>query len=163
VLTAGSVFVMWLAELLTEKGVGNGGSLIIFIGILAGIPLYMKNTWTLVSADVKMQLAFLVLLLIFAATVVLVIVMQDAVRKVPIVSARKQIGNKVYGGQNTNIPFKLNPGGVMPIIFAIAIMLFPSTILGLVTQMQIDNLAIKSALESINLFLSPSSFSYYVI
>ena len=162
-LTAGSVFVMWLAELLTEKGVGNGGSLIIFIGILAGIPLYMKNTWTLVSADAKMQLAFLVLLLIFAATVVLVIVMQDAVRKVPIVSARKQIGNKVYGGQNTNIPFKLNPGGVMPIIFAIAILLFPTTILSFVQQMNIASPALQKSLTALNSFLSPSSPWYYVI
>ena len=162
-LTAGAVFVMWLAELLTEKGVGNGGSLIIFIGILAGIPLYMKNTWTLVSADAKMQLAFLVLLLIFAATVVLVIVMQDAVRKVPIVSARKQIGNKVYGGQNTNIPFKLNPGGVMPIIFAIAILLFPTTILSFVQQMNIASPALQKSLTALNSFLSPSSPWYYVI
>src|SRR5699024_1700091 len=89
--------------------------------------------------------------------------LHDAVRKVPIVSARRQVGNKVYGGQNSNIPFKLNPGGVMPIIFAIAILLFPSTILSLLTQMQINNPAVKSALEAINSFLSPSIISYYII
>ena len=89
--------------------------------------------------------------------------MQEAVRKVPIVSARKQIGNKVYGGQNTNIPFKLNPGGVMPIIFAIAIMLFPTTILGFVQQMDIANPALKTMLENIHYFLSPNNFWYYII
>ena len=162
-LTAGSVLVMWIAELITEKGVGNGGSLIIFVGILSGIPLYIKNTWTLVSADPKMQVMFGVLMAIFVATMVFVIVMQEAVRKVPIVSARKQIGNKVYGGQNTNIPFKLNPGGVMPIIFAMAIMLFPTTILGFVQQMDIANPVLKSALENIHYFLSPNNFSYYII
>ena len=162
-LTAGSVLVMWISELLTEKGVGNGGSLIIFVGILAGIPLYIKNTWTLVSADPKMQLMFAILMTIFVATIVFVIVMQEAVRKVPIVSARKQIGNKVYGGQNTNIPFKLNPGGVMPIIFAIAIMLFPTTILGFVQQMDIANPALKTMLENIHYFLSPNNFWYYII
>ncbi|MBR2386096.1 preprotein translocase subunit SecY, partial [bacterium] len=162
-LTSGSVLVMWISELLTEKGVGNGGSLIIFVGILAGIPLYMKNTWTLVSADPKMQVMFAILMAIFVATIVFVIVMQEAVRKVPIVSARKQIGNKVYGGQNTNIPFKLNPGGVMPIIFAIAIMLFPTTILSFVQQMDIANPALKSMLESIHYFLSPNNFWYYII
>lgn len=99
----------------------------------------------------------------FVAATIFIIILHDAVRKVPIVSARRQVGNKVYGGQNSNIPFKLNPGGVMPIIFAIAILLFPSTILSLLTQMQINNPAVKSALEAINSFLSPSSISYYII
>ncbi len=162
-LTAGSVFVMWLGELITEKGIGNGASLIIFIGIIAGIPLYTERTATLVSQDPALQLGLVVLLSIFIAATIFIIILHDAIRKVPIVSARRQVGNKVYGGQNSNIPFKLNPGGVMPIIFAIAIMLFPSTILSLVTQMQIDNPAVKTVLESMNQFLSPANFSYYVV
>ena len=162
-LTAGAVFVMWIGELITEKGIGNGASLIIFVGIIAGIPLYTQRTATLVSQDPALQLGLVVLLAIFMAATIFIIVLHDAVRKVPIVSARRQVGNKVYGGQNSNIPFKLNPGGVMPIIFAIAILLFPSTILSLLTQMQINNPAVKSVLEMINLFLSPSSISYYII
>ena len=162
-LTAGAIFVMWIGELITEKGIGNGASLIIFVGILAGIPLYTQRTATLVSGDPGLQLKLLVLLAIFMAATVLIIILHDAVRKVPIVSARRQVGNKVYGGQNSNIPFKLNPGGVMPIIFAIAIMLFPTTILELLTQMQIKNVALNSALTSINSFLSPTSISYYII
>lgn len=162
-LTAGAVFVMWIGELITEKGIGNGASLIIFVGIIAGIPLYTQRTATLVSQDPALQLGLVVLLAIFVAATIFIIILHDAVRKVPIVSARRQVGNKVYGGQNSNIPFKLNPGGVMPIIFAIAILLFPSTILSLLTQMQINNPAVKSALEMINSFLSPSSISYYII
>ncbi len=162
-LTAGSVFVMWLAELITEKGVGNGGSLIIFIGIISGIPLYASRTATLVSQDTALQLGLLGLLLIFVATIIFIIVFHDAVRKVPIVSARRQVGNKVYGGANTNIPFKLNPGGVMPIIFAVAILLFPATILSFVQQMKLPDGIVKNVLEQMSLFLSPSSISYYVI
>lgn len=162
-LTAGAVFIMWIGELITEKGIGNGASLIIFVGIIAGIPLYTQRTATLVSQDPRLQLGLVILLAIFMAATIFIIVLHDAIRKVPIVSARRQVGNKVYGGQNSNIPFKLNPGGVMPIIFAIAILLFPSTILNLVTQMQIKSYAVKSTLEAINSFLSPSSFSYYII
>lgn len=162
-LTAGAMFVMWIGELITEKGIGNGASLIIFVGIIAGIPLYTERTATLVSQDPALQLGLVILLAIFMAATIFIIILHDAVRKVPIVSARRQVGNKVYGGQNSNIPFKLNPGGVMPIIFAIAVLLFPSTILSLLSQMQIDNYAVKSALEAINSFLSPSSVSYYII
>ena len=162
-LTAGSVFVMWLAELITEKGVGNGGSLIIFIGIISGIPLYASRTATLVSQDTALQLGLVGLLAIFVATIIFIIVFQDAVRKVPIVSARRQVGNKVYGGANTNIPFKLNPGGVMPIIFAVAILLFPATILSFVQQRKLPEGVVRNVLEQMSLFLSPSSISYYVI
>lgn len=162
-LTAGSVFVMWIGELITEKGIGNGASLIIFIGILAGIPLYAQRTATLVSQDPKLQLGLVALLAIFVAATIFIIILHDAIRKVPIVSARRQVGNKVYGGQNSNIPFKLNPGGVMPIIFAIAILLFPSTILSVLTQMNIDNYTVKHFLEVMNYFLSPANVWYYVI
>lgn len=162
-LTAGSVFVMWIGELITEKGIGNGASLIIFIGILAGIPLYTQRTATLVSQDPKLQLGLVALLAIFIAATIFIIILHDAIRKVPIVSARRQVGNKVYGGQNSNIPFKLNPGGVMPIIFAIAILLFPSTILSVLSQMNIDNYTIKHFLEAMNYFLSPANVWYYVI
>lgn len=131
-LTAGAIFIMWLAELITERGLGNGGSLLIFIGIISGIPIYAARTATLVANDTSMQLALVSLLAIFFATIILIVIMQEAVRKVVIVNAKRQVGNKVYGGVNTHIPFKLNPGGVMPIIFAIAILLFPSTLLNVV-------------------------------
>ena len=162
-LTAGAIIVMWLAELITEKGVGNGGSLLIFVGIIAGIPLYCNRTATLVQADKMLQLGLLALIAIFLATIVFIIILHEAARKVPIVSARRQVGSKVYGGGNTNIPFKLNPGGVMPIIFAVAILLFPATVLGFVQQMHIQNVVLAGIFEKLSLVFSASSASYYVI
>lgn len=162
-LTAGSVFIMWLAELITEFGVGNGGSLLIFIGIISGIPVYVERTAILVAADPAKQFALLLLMLIFVATVVLIVVMQEAVRKVVIVNAKRQVGNKVYGGVDTHIPFKLNPGGVMPIIFAMAILLFPMTLLGLVGQANLVG-PLKDIVTFLSMdLLNPGKAPYYIM
>ena len=163
VLTAGSVLVMWISELMTEKGIGNGGSLIIFIGILSGIPIYASRTAQVVANNSMMQLGLAVLLLIFFAAMVFIVIMQEAVRKVIIVNPKRQVGNKVYGGMNSFIPFKLNPGGVMPIIFAIAILLFPSTILSLVGQANFKSEAVKSVVIHLTQVLSPEGIPYYVL
>jgi len=163
ILTAGAVLVMWISELITEKGIGNGGSLIIFCGILSGIPVYAQRTYQLVKTSPSMQLALLLLLTIFFCATVLIVIMQEAVRKVIIVNPKRQIGNKVYGGMNSFIPFKLNPGGVMPIIFAIAILLFPSTILAMVGQASIKSVQLKHLIITLNHFLSPGGISYYLI
>ncbi len=163
VLTAGSVLVMWISELITEKGIGNGGSLIIFIGILSGIPIYASRTAQIVAHNSMMQLGLAVLLLIFFLAMIFIVVMQEAVRKVIIVNPKRQVGNKVYGGMNSFIPFKLNPGGVMPIIFAIAILLFPSTVLSLVGQANFKSEAVKAAVVHLTQFLSPDGITYYVL
>jgi len=162
-LTAGAVLVMWISELITENGIGNGGSLIIFCGILAGIPLYATRTGALIQGNPQMQLNLLVLLAIFFAAMVFIVIMQEAVRKVIIVNPKRQIGNKVYGGMNSFIPFKLNPGGVMPIIFAIAILLFPSTVLALVGQANFKSMAVKNFVMSLNHYLSPDGIWYYLL
>jgi preprotein translocase subunit SecY len=164
ILTAGAVLVMWISELITENGIGNGGSLIIFCGILSGIPVYASRTWMLVKASPQMQLGLFILLSIFLAATVLIVIMQEAVRKVIIVNPKRQIGNKVYGGMNSFIPFKLNPGGVMPIIFAIAILLFPSTVLALVGNANnIKSPAMKTLFIQLNQYLSPDGIVYYLI
>jgi len=163
VLTAGAVLVMWLSELITEKGIGNGGSLIIFVGILSGIPIYASRTAQLVARDAGLQIGLVALLAIFFATMVLIVIMQEATRKVVIVNPKRQVGNKVYGGVNTHIPFKLNPGGVMPIIFAIAILLFPTTVLSVVGQANIPNPAVKSMILHLTQIMSPSGWFYYVL
>lgn len=163
VLTAGSVLVMWISELITEKGIGNGGSLIIFIGILSGIPLYASRTAQLVARDSSLQVGLVFLLAVFFATMVFIVIMQEATRKVVIVNPKRQVGNKVYGGVNTFIPFKLNPGGVMPIIFAIAILLFPTTILSVVGQSHIHNAAAKTIILHLTQWLSPTGWFYYLI
>ncbi len=163
VLTSGSVLVMWISELITEKGIGNGGSLIIFIGILSGIPIYASRTAQIVANNSMMQLGLAGLLLIFFAAMVFIVIMQEAVRKVIIVNPKRQVGNKVYGGMNSFIPFKLNPGGVMPIIFAIAILLFPSTVLSLVGQANFKSEAVKAMVVHLTQFLSPDGITYYVL
>lgn len=163
ILTAGSAFTMWMAELMTERGIGNGASMLIFCGIISKIPFYVGQTSTLVSGNSALQLPLLVLLVIFIATMVFIVIQHEAARKVIIVNPRRQVGNKVYGGTNTFIPFKLNPGGVMPIIFAIAILLFPTTILGLVGQANIPNEALRNIIINVSNFLSPSGFAYNTI
>ena len=162
-LTAGSVLVMWLSELITEKGIGNGGSLIIFAGILAGIPLYINRTSQLLSGDPTLGWNLVLLMIIFFVTMVFIVIMQEAVRKVIIVNPKRQVGNKVYGGVNTFIPFKLNPGGVMPIIFAIAILLFPSTVLSLVGQASLPAGHIQDIVLLLSRIFNPSGATYYVI
>ncbi len=162
-LTAGAVFTMWLSELITDRGVGNGSSLIIFCGILSGIPLYINRTSVLVSGDSMLQLGLVGLLAIFAAAIVLIIVLHDAIRKVLIVNPKRQVGNKVYGGMNTYIPFKLNPGGVMPIIFAIAILMFPSTILGILKTSTHLSGVMGTIIRYLDRLLDPSHAPYYFI
>ena len=162
-LTAGSVLVMWMSELITEKGIGNGGSLIIFVGIISGIPLYSSRTWQMVSNDSALMWGLILLLTIFFITMVFIVIMQEAIRKVIIVNPKRQVGNKVYGGVNTFIPFKLNPGGVMPIIFAVAILLFPSTILSLVGQANLPAGWVQDVVLVLNKIFNPSGITYYAI
>ena len=163
VLTAGAVLVMWLSELITEKGIGNGGSLIIFVGILSGIPLYSSRTAQMVANDSALMWGLILLLAIFFVTMVFIVIMQEAIRKVIIVNPKRQVGNKVYGGVNTFIPFKLNPGGVMPIIFAVAILLFPSTVLSLVGQANLPAGWVQDFVLVLNKIFNPSGITYYAI
>lgn len=163
VLTAGSVLVMWISELITERGIGNGGSLIIFIGIISGIPVYASRTAQVVAHSTAMQIGLVAFLAIFLITMVLIVVMHEAVRKVIIINPKRQVGNKVYGGMNSYIPFKLNPGGVMPIIFAIAILLFPSTVLSLVGQANFKNPAMQDFIVRLTNIMSPDGATYYIL
>lgn len=127
-LTAGAVFALWLSEMITERGIGNGASLLIFAGILSRIPFYWERTEELVSGDGQKSFMLIVLLAVYLVIIGLIIILQEATRKIFIVSAKRQVGNRIYGGQNTHIPFKINPSGVMPIIFAFAVLAFPSTL-----------------------------------
>ncbi len=163
ILTAGSAFTMWMAELMTERGLGNGASMLIFCGIISKIPFYGEKTVSLVQDDPSLQLSLVVLLAIFIATMVFIVIMQESARKVIIVNPRRQVGNKVYGGTNTFIPFKLNPGGVMPIIFAIAILLFPTTVLELFGNANINNEILRNIIQWLADFLRPSEITYNII
>ncbi len=163
ILTAGAVLVMWISELITERGIGNGGSLVIFCGILSGIPIYASRTAMIVKASPQMQLGLCVLLAIFLLAMILIVIMHEAVRKVIIVNPKRQIGNKVYGGMNSFIPFKLNPGGVMPIIFAIAILLFPTTIFELLSKANLGSVAFNTVISKVSVVLSPNGPWYYIL
>lgn len=158
-LTAGAVFSLWLAEMITERGIGNGGSLLILSGILSRIPFYWGKTETLVSGNPQKSFALVVLLLIYLVTIGLIIILQEATRKIFIISAKRQVGNRIYGGQNTHIPFKINPSGVMPIIFAFAVLAFPSTIFAILQQQNM----LAGVVSFYNLYLSPGKPAYIVV
>ncbi|MFC1572977.1 preprotein translocase subunit SecY [Candidatus Eisenbacteria bacterium] len=127
-LTCGTVFVMWLGEQITERGIGNGISLIIFIGIVARFPSQLFNTWRLVRAgDINMLFLFILLAGMLFVTAV-VVMMTQAQRKIPVQYPKRVVGRKMIGGGSTHIPLRPNTAGVIPIIFAQAIIVFPSTI-----------------------------------
>jgi preprotein translocase subunit SecY len=130
--TAGTAFLMWLGEQITENGIGNGISLIIFAGIISRGPdgvgsviSYLGNVQSIIG---KIALVS-VIVVAFVAIIVAVIWVQQAERRIPVQYAKKVVGRKVYGGQSTHIPMKVNLAGVMPIIFAMSLMMFPSTII----------------------------------
>ncbi len=126
-LTAGSVLVMWFGELITERGIGNGASMIIFVGIVARIPSYIAQTVTLVKGGASI-VGVAVLLVAFLLMVMAIVFIQEGQRKIPVQYAKRVVGRKVYGGGNTFIPMRINQGGVIPIIFASSVLLFPATL-----------------------------------
>jgi len=136
-LTAGSTFLMWLADKISTLGIANGSSLLIFAGIVSGLPSAINVFWTtLIMKDgvfnpvgVLLTLLIVVIALILIAAVVWV---TEAERRVPVQYAKRVVGRKMYGGQSTNIPIKLAMAGVMPIIFAMSFMQFPAMIIGLI-------------------------------
>jgi len=127
-LTTGSVFVMWLGEQITERGIGNGMSLLIFAGIVVGLPSAVAATIVQLQTG-EMELFRLIALVAIMVMVVAVIVfVERAHRKVTVQYARRMVGRRMYGGASTHIPLKVNTGGVMPVIFASSILAFPATI-----------------------------------
>ena len=129
---AGAMLVMWLAEKINDKGIGNGISMILFANIIAGFSSQAKHIWSLVfpvSGFDWVKLVFaIVIVLAIAAFVVLIVRVTDAERRIPIQYAKRVVGRKMYGGQSTNLPIKVNMTGVMPIIFANSIVAIPATI-----------------------------------
>src|SRR6202522_3727362 len=130
-LTTGSVFIMWLGEQITERGVGNGMSLLIFAGIVVGLPrgvadLYQKastSAWGVFTAP-----AILMLLVLMIAVVAFIVYVERSERRIPVQYAKRVVGRKVMGGQSTHLPLRVNAGGVMPVIFASSILTLPQTI-----------------------------------
>lgn len=128
VLTAGTTFLMWIGEKINEFGVGNGISLIIFAGIVARIPSSIRGIATQVSEGTISAVAVVVMIIIAVLVTMVVIEMQQGVRKIPVQYAKRVVGRKMYGGQSTHIPMKVNQAGVIPIIFSLSLLQFPLTI-----------------------------------
>ena len=127
-LTAGTMFLMWLGEQITERGLGNGISIIIFAGIAAGLPQSIGGLLELVRTGAMSIIVSLLIVLLVAAITYFVVYVERGQRKILVNYARRQVGNKVYGGQSSHLPLKLNMSGVIPPIFASSIILLPSTI-----------------------------------
>ena len=153
-LTAGTSFIMWLGEQMTERGIGNGISLIIFAGIVARGPAAIVNSFQLVKAG-EITLFFIPIIIAFMVFVVGVIVFfETAQRRIPIQYAKRVVGRKVYGGQSSHLPLKINISGVIPPIFASSIMMFPATIGGFI---QVE------WVQKVSAAMSPGSFYYYLL
>ena len=153
-LTAGTVLIMWLGEQITEKGIGNGISLIIFSGIVVGIPGALVKSFQLIKlGDMSLFIA-LALVILMVAVLVGVVFMERAQRRIPIQYAKRQVGRKMYGGQSTHLPLRVNTAGVIPPIFASSLLLFPATM---------ANFDIADWLKTAASWFTPSSILYNVI
>jgi len=128
VLVAGSIFLMWLGENINEYGMGNGISLLIFAGIVSRVPTAIKNTFTSVSEGTVSAISVILFLIFALAVIVGIILVQEGTRKIPVQYAKRVVGRKMYGGQSTFIPIKVNQAGVIPVIFAVSILQLPMTI-----------------------------------
>ncbi len=125
-LTAGSMFVMWIGELITERGLGNGASLLIFLNIVSSLPRVLGETLDLAQNGDRSTIGGIVILfLVFIATIIGIVFVQEGTRRIPIVSARRQVGRKLYLEKSNYLPLRLNQGGVMPIIFASSMLIIP--------------------------------------
>ncbi|MBW4521895.1 MAG: preprotein translocase subunit SecY [Scytolyngbya sp. HA4215-MV1] len=159
-LTAGSMFVMWVGELITERGIGNGASLLIFVSIVSSLPTSLGATISLAQAsaengDRNMIGGVIILLLVFLVMIVGIVFVQEGARRIPIISARRQVGRRMYLEKSSYLPLRLNQGGVMPIIFASAVLILPIPLLPLIKNEQLTKL--------VNTYLNPTSWLYAVI
>ncbi len=127
-LTTGTALIMWLGEQISEKGIGNGISLIIFAGIVVRLPSAIVSSYTLISTGELKLFVFLGLIIMMILVTAAVVVMQEGQRKIPVQYAKRVVGRRMYGGQSTHIPLRINTAGVIPVIFASSLILFPATL-----------------------------------
>ncbi|HPP37256.1 MAG TPA: preprotein translocase subunit SecY [Thermosynergistes sp.] len=153
-LVTGCMTVMWLGEMISDHGIGNGISLLIFAGIVARLPEAVIRTWSMLRSGEMNVLTLLVALVIIVLVVASCIVLQEGQRRLPVQYAKRVVGNRVYGGQSTFIPLRVNQAGVIPIIFASSVLLFPSTIARFFSG---------DAAMFIQRLLSPNSVLYMVL
>ncbi len=156
-LTAGSMFVMWVSELITERGIGNGASLLIFVNIVAVLPKTLGNTIEYAQTGGREAIAqVVILLLVFLTMIVGIVFIQEGTRRIPIISARRQVGRRVYRERTNYLPLRLNQGGVMPIIFASSVLFLPASLAGFIP----GEGAAKNIANQIALAIQPGSWTY---
>lgn len=153
-LTAGTAFIMWLGEQITERGIGNGISLIIFAGIVANMPSALGNTIRLMSTGEMGVFSLIILIILMVAVVACIIYMEQAQRRIPVHYAKRVVGRKMYGGQTSHLPLKINTAGVIPPIFASSIIMFPTTLA------QFINIP---AMQTVAAMFSPGTIWYYLL
>jgi preprotein translocase subunit SecY len=152
-LTSGTAFIMWLGEQMTERGIGNGISLIIYAGIVASLPSAVMNSIQLVQSDALPLILVPVMMAMMFGVVALIVYFETAQRRIPVQYAKRVVGRKVYGGQSSHLPLKINVAGVIPPIFASSIMMFPATIGSFI---QID------LVQQMSAAMSPGTIYYYI-
>jgi preprotein translocase subunit SecY len=158
-MTTGTVFVMWMGELITEYGIGNGISILIFAGIVGRMPVTFSKTLTTATAETLT--GFMLFGVLAVAVIAATVFVNEAVRRVPVHYARRIRGNKVYGGSSSYLPLRVNQAGVIPIIFAVSLVLIPSLIGGFLQQVK-SPVAISTGKLLSGLF-NPNSISYNLI
>ncbi len=140
-LTSGTLFIMWIGEQITERGIGNGISLIIFAGIVARMPSAIIRTARLVKAGELSLFVLIFLIALMVLVVAIIVYFERAHRRIPIQYARRVVGRRVYGGQSTHLPLKVNTAGVIPPIFASSILLFPATLANFIPHPMTQNIS----------------------
>ena len=159
-LTAGSMFVMWISELITEKGIGNGASLLIFVNIVAVLPKTLGNTIEYAQSGGREAIAqVVILLLVFLTMIVGIVFIQEGTRRIPIISARRQVGRRVYRERSNYLPLRLNQGGVMPIIFASSVLFLPAQLIGFLP----GEGAVKNVFTQIATAIQPGNWAYILV
>ena len=153
-LTAGTTFLMWLGEQITERGIGNGISLIIFSGIVAGTPAAILQSLDLMGTDELSVLVMLFLLVFMMAVVAAIVFTEGGQRRIPIQYAKRMVGRKMFGGQSSHLPLKVNTSGVIPPIFASSIIMFPATIAQFIDH---------PFMQTVSALLTPGTIIYSMI
>ncbi|MGS0895773.1 preprotein translocase subunit SecY [Burkholderia stagnalis] len=162
-LVTGTMFLMWLGEQITERGLGNGISIIIFGGIAAGFPNAVGGLFELVRTGSMSIISAIIIVFLIGAVTYLVVFIERGQRKILVNYAKRQVGNKIYGGQSSHLPLKLNMSGVIPPIFASSIILFPATILGWFSTGQPSGSWISNTLHNVAEALKPGQPVYVLL
>ncbi len=153
-LTAGTSFIMWLGEQITERGIGNGISLIIFAGIVARMPAAIANTIQLESTGEMGLFAIIIMSVLMVVTIAFIVYMEQAQRRIPVHYAKRVVGRKMFGGQSSHLPLKINTAGVIPPIFASSIIMFPTTLAQFVDM---------PIMKDFSALMSPGTILYYLV